>query len=57
MVQLYDVISNGYNNKNSKIKGFEKDNSLSNDNNQLYVDHKNKKSIYNTTGTHYIVMS
>lgn len=51
MVQLYDVISNGYKNKN-KIEGFDRDDSLSNENNQLYVDHKNKKIIYNTTGTH-----
>ena len=45
MVQLYDVISNGYKNgyKNKKIDGFELDPSLSNENNQLYVNKKDKK--------------
>ena len=52
MAQLFDVISNGYKNDKNNIGGFEKDNSLSNHNNQLYVDHKNKKILYNTTGTH-----
>lgn len=52
MAQLFDVINNGYKNDKNNIGGFEKDNSLSNNNNQLYVDHKNKKILYNTTGTH-----
>lgn len=52
MAQLFDVINNGYKNDKNNIGGFEKDNSLSNHNNQLYVDHKNKKILYNTTGTH-----
>ena len=54
MVQLYDVISNGYKNgyKNKKIDGFELDPTLSNENNQLYVNKKDKKIIYNTSGTH-----
>ena len=49
MVQLYDVISNGYKNgyKNKKIDGFELDPTLSNENNQLYVNKKDKKIIIN----------
>ena len=50
----YDVLSNVYKNgyKNKKIDGFELDPTLSNENNQLYVNKKDKKIIYNTTGTH-----
>jgi hypothetical protein len=52
MVQLYDVISNGYNKDKNKLNGYELDKNLSNHNNQVYVNKKDKKFIYNTTGTH-----
>ena len=52
MVQLYNIVNNGYKHKDTKYDGFELDPTLSNGNNQLYVNKKEKKLIYNTTGTH-----
>jgi len=43
MVQLYNIVNNGYKHKDTKYEGFELDPTLSNGNNQLYVNKKDKK--------------
>jgi hypothetical protein len=53
MVQLYDVINNGYKkSENQKIKGYDRDPDLSNHNHQTYVSHDKKDLIFNVSGTH-----
>ena len=54
MTTLYDVLSNGYKDKKKKSKqlgNYVMDESLSNKNHQTYYDPKNKKLLFNVTGT------
>ena len=54
MTTLYDVLSNGYKDKKKKSKqlgNYVMDESLSNKNHQIYYDNKNKKLLFNVTGT------
>ena len=55
MTTLYDVLSNGYKDKKKKSKqlgNYVMDEELSNKNHQTYYDPKNKKLLFNITGTH-----
>jgi len=54
MTTLYDVLSNGYKDKKKKSKqlgNYVMDEELSNKNHQTYYDPKNKKLLFNVTGT------
>ena len=54
MTTLFDVLNNGYKDKKKKSKqlgDYVLDESLSNKNHQTYYDGKNKKLLFNVTGT------
>jgi hypothetical protein len=56
-LDLYDVINNGYKNKDHQMKAFENngykyDNMLSNDNHQVYHNPTDNKLLFNVEGTH-----
>ena len=54
MSTLFDVLSNGYKDKKKKSKqlgNYVMDEELSNKNHQTYYDDKNKKLLFNVTGT------
>ena len=54
MTTLYDVLSNGYKDKKKKSKqlgDYVMDEQLSNKNYQTYYDTKDKKLLFNSTGT------
>jgi hypothetical protein len=52
-VNLYDVFNNGYQNSKSRtLDGYEKDKQLSNHNQQVYFNPKEKKLLVNVAGTH-----
>ena len=54
MTTLFDVLSNGYKDKKKKSKqlgNYVMDEELSNKNHQTYYDPKNKKLLFNVTGT------
>ncbi len=58
-INLYDALKNSYKDKKTqqqglKKYGFDLDNSLSNDNQQVYYNKKNKKLLFNVSGTHKI---
>jgi len=56
MINLYDAINSSYGQKNSikelEKNGYAKDNSLSNHNQSVYVNNKDKKLLYNVAGSH-----
>ena len=55
MTTLFDVLSNGYKHKKQKSKqlgDYVMDESLSNHNHQTYYNPKDKKLLFNITGTH-----
>ena len=55
MTTLYDVLCNGYKDKKQKSKqlgDYVMDESLSNHNHQTYYNAKDKKLLFNITGTH-----
>jgi hypothetical protein len=57
MVKLYDVLKSSYEKpdeqqKRMKEHGYERDSSLSNDNEQVYFNPAEKKMIFNVAGTH-----
>ena len=54
MTTLFDVLNNGYKDKkkkNKNLNGYVMDKQLSNKNYQTYYDPKNKKLLFNVTGT------
>jgi hypothetical protein len=54
-ISLHNVLSNSYAKTKAKnINGYELDESLSNHNQQVYYNPKNKKLMYNIAGTHNI---
>jgi hypothetical protein len=55
MTSLYNVTKSGYKNKEKQSKnlnGYIRDNELSSGNHQAYYNPKNKKLLFNVTGTH-----
>ena len=56
MINLHDAINSSYGVKDSQKelenKGYVKDTSLSNHNQSVYVNNKDKKLLYNVAGSH-----